>query len=191
MLFSTDPTRSNSGNQFASLMTTVLADGASTGPVFEEAVATVAGIYRRMGYTEHSSSDLFEQYLRMGMGAKPIVAGYENQLVEFAAENVELWQRLEGQPIRPVVLYPEPTVYSSHILLAMNERGRALIAALADPDLQTIAWRRHGFRSGFALANDPVILPVAGIPETIGKVVPMPPFAAVEAMLIAVGGDGG
>jgi len=189
MLTSTDPTRSNSGNQFASLMTVVLADGATSGPAFDAAVEQVAGIYRRMGYTEGSSSTLFEQYLRQGMGAFPLIAGYENQLIEFAAADPELWRSLEERDIRPVVLYPEPTVFSSHIFLAMTEPGRSVLAALADPELQELAWSRHGFRSGFAPSNDPAILPVAGIPDTVTMVVPMPPFAAVERVLAAISGE--
>ena len=188
MVTSTDPTRSNSGNQFASLMTVVLADGDAGGAAMDEAVAQVAGIYRRMGYTEGSSSTLFEQYLRQGMGAFPLVAGYESQLIEFAAADPELWASLEGREIRPVVLYPEPTVFSSHILLAMNDGGRTVIEALSDQEVQDLAWSQHGFRSGFAPSNDPSILPVAGIPETVGMIVPMPPFAAVERLLAAVGG---
>ena len=30
---------------------------------------------------EASSSDLFDQFLKTGMGAKPVIAGYENQLL--------------------------------------------------------------------------------------------------------------
>jgi hypothetical protein len=188
MVTSTDPTRSNSGNQFASLMAVVLADGETDGPAFDRAVAQVADIYRRMGYTEGSSSTLFEQYLRQGMGAFPLTAGYESQLIEFAAADPDLWESLEGREIRPVVLYPEPTVFSSHIFLAMTEESRAVIEALSDQEVQDIAWSQHGFRSGFAPANDPSILPLAGIPDTVAMVVPMPPFAAIERILAAVGG---
>ncbi len=188
MIVSTDPARSNSGNQFAALVVAVLAQGETAGPAFDGAVAVFAEIYRRMGYTEGSSSVLFEQYLRQGLGAFPIVAGYENQLIEFAATDPEQWQALEGRAIRPVVLYPEPTVYSSHVFLAMTEPGRAVLAALLDPEIQDLAWRRHGFRSGFAAASDPAALPVGGIPETLGMIVPMPPFAAIESILAAIAG---
>ncbi len=186
IVFSTNPLRSNSGNQFASLITQVLAGGETAGPDLEEAVRRVAGIYRRMGYLESSSSTLFEQYLRQGMGAYPLVAGYESQLIEFAAADVEQWTGLEGRDTRPVVLYPEPTVYSSHILMATTDSGRALVEALQDPELQDIAWSRHGFRSGFSVTSDPSILPVSGIPDAIDKVEPMPPFGVVERLLNAI-----
>jgi hypothetical protein len=70
----------------------------------------------------------------------------------------------------------------------MTDGARTVIEALADEDVQDIAWARHGFRSGFAPANDPSILPLAGIPDTVGMIVPMPPFAAIEQLLAAVGG---
>ncbi|NBB82692.1 MAG: hypothetical protein GVY28_04735 [Alphaproteobacteria bacterium] len=187
MVTSTNPLFSNSGNQFAMLATMVLSDGETTGPAFDDAVGKVASIYERMGYTERSSSTLFEQYLRQGMGAYPIVAGYESQLIEFAAADRDLWQSLEGREIRPVILYPEPTVFSSHVLLAMGEPGRAVIEALRDERLQDLAWAQHGFRSGFAASNDPSILPLAGIPDQVGMVIPMPPFTAVQAILTAIG----
>lgn len=186
MVFSTDPTRSNSGNQFAVLSATVLAGGETDGPAFDDAVGRIADLYRRMGYTEGSSSTLFEQYLRQGMGAFPIIAGYENQLIEFAAANRSHWDALEDRSIRPVILYPEPTVYSSHVFMAMDDVGRNVVEALADPELQDLAWRAHGFRSGFAAANDPTSLPVSGVPESLGMIVPMPPFDAVERILQAV-----
>ena len=69
---------------------------------------------------EHSSGDLFEQYLKTGMGAKPMIAGYENQMIEFAIENPNDWNMVKEQV---AVLYPEPTVWSSHPLIALNEKG--------------------------------------------------------------------
>ena len=44
---------------------------------------------------ETSSSDLFNQFLRMGVGAKPIIAGYENQLLEYAAENPDDYEKIK------------------------------------------------------------------------------------------------
>ncbi len=186
---STDPNLSNSGNQFASLVTMVLADQRSEGPAFRGAVDEVAAMYERIGFMEGSSSTLFEQYLRQGLGAYPLAAGYENQLVEFAIADTEQWQSLEGRDIRPVVLYPEPTVYSSHVVLAMTDAGRRFIDAMQDRELQDIAWAQHGFRSGFAASQDPSALPVSGIPESVGQIVPMPPVAAVTAILTAIGDD--
>ena len=42
---------------------------------------------------ESSSSDLFDQFLKTGMGAKPLIAGYESQLLEFAVQEPETWEQ--------------------------------------------------------------------------------------------------
>lgn len=45
------------------------------------------------------------------------------------------------------VLYPDPTIYSDHPLLAVTKNGSRLIDGLADIEIQTIAWKKYGFRS--------------------------------------------
>ena len=55
--------------------------------------AQAADDFRNLGYMESSSSDLFDQFLKTGIGAKPIAAGYENQILEFAVEDPDTWSR--------------------------------------------------------------------------------------------------
>ena len=94
---------------------------------------------------ESSSSDLFDQFLKTGMGAKPLIAGYENQLLEFAVENPDTWEQIKGDI---VIMYPTPTVWSSHVYIALDEAGTAGTDALLDEDIQRLAWEKHGFRTG-------------------------------------------
>ena len=94
---------------------------------------------------ETSSADLFDQFLKTGMGAKPLIACYENQLLEFSVENPEVWQQVHDDI---VMLYPTPTVWSSHIYIALDEAGTAGIDALLDEEIQRLAWEKHGFRTG-------------------------------------------
>ena len=170
---STDPTKSNSGFMFAGL----LADIANGGEVADEAslpktLPTVKTFFSRLGYLEGSSGDLFDQFLKMGEGANPMIVGYENQLTEFSIQNAQ-YQDLLRKRIQ--VLYPRPTVYSSHPLIALTPAGSQLLQALHDPNLQKIAWEKHGFRSGLiGVQNDPQVLQVVGIPDTIQNVIPMP-----------------
>ena len=50
-----------------------------------------------------------------------------------------------------------------------------LLEAPNDPDSRRIAWERHGFRSGMiGVKNDPSVLNVVGIPESIDAVMPLP-----------------
>ncbi|HHX37953.1 MAG TPA: hypothetical protein GX717_08240, partial [Clostridiaceae bacterium] len=142
----TDPTKSNSGNMFSGLLANSLNGGSV---VTEQSVAKVLPdleqIFASLGYMETSSADLFQQYLSTGYGSKTMVAGYENQLLEFAAEHPDVWQQVKDDI---VILYPNPTVWSTHIMISLTEEGNTLIEALQDPEIKEIAWRRHGFRTG-------------------------------------------
>jgi hypothetical protein len=133
---------------------------------------TIKQIFTRLGYMPSSSHDLFQQYLTKGVGDKPIIVGYENQVVEFSLQNPKLWPKVQDK-VR--ILYPQPTVWSSHPLIILQEKANTLIEALQDEEIQKIAWEQHGFRSGLAgVQNDPNVLNIAGIPESITYVVPMP-----------------
>ncbi|NWF55010.1 MAG: hypothetical protein HXY45_09480 [Syntrophaceae bacterium] len=181
----TDPLKSNSGNQFAGLVASILNGGEL---VDEQAVGKVLPqvnrLFGRVGYMEHSTGVLFEQFLRTGIGAHPIIVGYENQLIEFGLQNKDIWEVVKGK-VR--ILYPVPTVWSSHIIIATNAKAASLIKALEDPEVQRIAWTRHGFRTGLAgVRNDPKVLTVAGIPERIEKVIPMPSPAVMERIIAAL-----
>jgi hypothetical protein len=186
MVFSTDPRHSNSGNQFATLVAMMMAGGQQDAEAIRPVLPKVATLFRRMGYMERSSFDLFDQYLRTGMTAKPIIAGYENQLIEFAGAQPDLWKQIETQPVRPVILYPEPTVYASHVALAFSEKGVRAIDALRDPKLLELAWSAHGFRAGFAGSAAPSDLPIRGVPVTVPQVIPSPPAEVVEEIIAAL-----
>jgi hypothetical protein len=188
MLFSTDPTKSNSGFMFAGLLANVLNGGEVVGDnSVGQVLPAVKQLFDRMGYTEPSSGKLFDLYIEEGMGAKPIIVGYENQLVEYALAHKDKWPAVQAMAVHPVILYPEPTVYSSHPLMTLAPEADALIAALQDADLQRIAWEQHGFRSGFVgVINDPAGLGIAGLSPTVAKVMPMPSPRTMTAILAAL-----
>jgi len=190
MLFSTDPTKSNSGFMFAGLLANVLNGGEIVGDnSVGQVLPTIKRLFERMGYMEPSSGQLFDTYIEQGMGAKPIIVGYENQLVEYALAHKDKWPSVQAMPIHPVVLYAEPTVYSSHPLMTLAPEADALITALQDADLQRLAWEHHGFRSGFVgVINDPAGLGIAGLSPTIAKVMPMPSPRTMTAILAALQG---
>jgi len=172
-LIPTDPTLSNSGNLFAGLLANMLVGG----EVAQETdLATVIPLlsrfFARQGYMEHSTGFLFEQFLNKGMGSYPMIVGYENQIVEFSLQNPQVWERVKSK-LR--ILYPVPTVWSSHTLITLTDEAKPLISALQDPEIQKIGWEAHGFRSGVVgIENDPRIFDVAGIPAEITQVMPLP-----------------
>lgn len=174
---STDPARSNSGLLFAALVATLLNGESPDEEEMKRLAPRVAALFRRLGYMEHSTGVLFEQYLRIGPGQYPMILGYENQLVEFRLENPELWKSLEG---RVRVLYPVPTIWSSHPLIALDAPGESLLRALREPELQAIAWKRHGFRTGLgSSSDDAAALGIRGMPREIAHSLPLPGVGAI------------
>ena len=175
----TDPARSNSGNMFAALLANSLNGGKTVDEsTIEEVLPRLKEIFSRTGYMETSSSDLFNQFLRMGVGAKPMIAGYESQLIEYAAENPDGYAKIKDDI---VVIYPTPTVWSTHIYIALDDAGKSGIEALTDPEVQRLAWEKHGFRTGdYYGASESS---VAGISDTIATVMNMPSYSVMKRII--------
>ncbi|MCB1050397.1 MAG: substrate-binding domain-containing protein [Acidobacteria bacterium] len=181
-IHATDPASSNSGNMFAALLATVMNDGRVVSDADLEAILPrLSDYYKRMGYLENSSSDLFESFLNTGVGAHPIIVGYENQLIEFLLENPN-FRDLIRKKVR--IIYPQPTFWSSHPVLGLTAGGKQFAEAMKDSQIQELAWQRHGFRS--ALRNDiprVAALEGLGIPATIQSVAPLPPASAMLRLI--------
>ena len=199
----TDPVRSNSGNMFAGLLANVLCGGVADADSVETVLPRLKAIFEKLGYMEASSSDLFDQFLKTGiklgymeasssdlfdqflktgMGAKPVIAGYENQLLEFAVENPEDWAQLKDDI---VLLYPTPTVWSSHVYIALDEAGEAGI--LLDEEVQRLAWENHGFRTEVSGTDaDEDHFGVPHLAAEITQVAAMPSYAAMEKIIAAL-----
>ena len=181
-IFSTDPRKSNSGNMWAGLLANLLNGGTVvTAETLPEVLPELQKYFRAMGYMEHSSGDIFENFLSQGMGPRPIIVGYENQLVELVLAHPESADYIKDK-IR--ILYPEPTVFSSHPLISLKPACKRLVTALQDKEVQTLAWRAHGFRSGLmGVENDPSVLSVAGIPSNVDLVIPLPRATEMQAII--------
>jgi hypothetical protein len=93
-------------------------------------------------------------------------------MVEFVTENARYSDLIKS---KIKVIYPEPTIFASHPLISLKPACKRLAEALVDPVLQQIAWAEHGFRTGLiGVENDPALITVSKMPETIALVVPMP-----------------
>ena len=178
----TDPVKSNSGNLFSGLLASILNNGQvvnreSLTPVLPEVKTYFAGA----GYMQESSAYLFNQYMNTGEGAAPMIVGYENQMIEFAAQRPDVWNTVKP---RVRILYCTPTVWSAHTLIALNDRARVLLTALQDPDIQAIAWQKHGFRTGVpGIVNDAESVSVGGVPQQISQVIPTPAPDVMETII--------
>lgn len=185
-VFTSDPTLSNSGNMFFGLLATALNDGvvpdeASIEPILPQ----LQELYRRLGTMPESSADIFDSFMKTGMGAKPLMAGYESQVIGYAAKYPRDVPAI-NEHVR--ILYPKPTVWSSHPLIARNATCATLIDALKDDRVQTLAWERYGFRTGTVGTQNPKALPVSGIPERIGAIVVRPSVAVVDRIVDTLSG---
>lgn len=171
-IISTDPTRSNSGNLFYGLLANLLlGEGeVATDQTIEDVLPDLKAYYDRQGNQQSSTGFLFEQFLAKGKGEYPIIVGYENQLIEFLIEKDD--PDLRASILERIrIIYPRPTVWAEHTVIALTENGEQFMAALEDEDLQKIAWEEHGFRSGLSgISNDPNVLEGAHLSPAIENI---------------------
>lgn len=181
-IHTTDPGKSNSGNMFSGLVANMLNGNRVVTPATVDAILPdLEKIFAKIGYMETSSSDLFSLFLTTGMGNKPIVAGYENQLLEFSALHPEEWDNVKSDI---VIMYPTPTVWSSHIFIALDADGERLMTALRDERLQKIAWERHGFRTGvYGSSSQQNNFDVPGVAEQITQIIQMPNYRSMSEIV--------
>ncbi len=182
-ILSTDPHHSNSGNIFYGLLANVLNNGEVVNQATVETVlAQVKSYYDRMGFQQKSSGDVFDVFIS-NRYTNPLLVGYENQLIEYAINNSDDYTiKFLKEKVR--TLYPQPTVWSSHPMIALNENGLRLMEALKDPEIQTIAWEQHGFRSSVkGVPNDPAQHQVSGLPEDITSIIQMPSAGTMDMIL--------
>ena len=185
-VFTSDPTASNSGNMFFGLLATALNGGAvPDATAIQPILPKLKALYGRLGTMPESSGDIFDSFMKTGMGAKPLMAGYESQIVGYATKHPGDVQAINDH-VR--ILYPKPTVWSSHPLIARTQKCAVLIDALKDERAQKIAWERYGFRTGTVGTQSPKSLPVKGIPEQIGSIVPRPSVEVVDLMIDTLSG---
>jgi hypothetical protein len=141
-------------------------------------------MHQKMGYQENSTGILFDNYLNQGIGAYPVIAGYESQVIEFYKQNEEIQDRLMDQIS---IFIPEPTIWSNHTFIAISDAGEKLMHALMDEKIQEIAWESYGFRTGVAGINlDTRILQSLGLPEKILNSITSPSGTVLEQLISAL-----
>lgn len=141
---STDVRSSNSAAMYLALASYVLnGQQVVQSPAdLERVMPQVAPLFLRQGFQESSSAGPFEDYLALGMGKAPLLVAYESQLVEFLLRHP---QRRSGEM---VMLYPQPTLYSKHVLVPYTPAGDRVGQLLeSDPQLRALA-QEYGFRTG-------------------------------------------
>ncbi|MEL7623869.1 MAG: hypothetical protein AAGU12_09800 [Clostridiales bacterium] len=166
---STDPVTSSPGATYYGLLLSILNEGTVTENTVHLALPALKEFYEFSGFMNNTPADLFDLYLRTGMGAKPLIVDYEKSMLEFAVNNPEGYKQVRD---RVRILYPEPTIWNSHCLLTLTEQGNRYLQALNDPAIKKIAWEQYGFRTGFMGGDSLGELPVDGVAAELTSIVP-------------------
>jgi len=184
-IVSTDPNKSNSGFMFAGLAASLLSGDVVMLETLDRINTDVATVFRRMGFKPPSSGKLFDDYIGGGVGAQPLIVGYENQLVEWVLQDAERWKRVEANaPAKPVILYPQPTVFSAHPLISIDRQADDLIDALMSETVLEMAWEDHGFRGPLGtIGKARNALLEQRLIDRIDAVLPMPDAPVMMALL--------
>jgi hypothetical protein len=105
------------------------------------ALGRVKALVEAQGLMRTGSDSAFEQWVIQQTGG--LLAGCEIQLLQ--------WITTRNGGVVPegiATLYPEPTIFNDHPILALTQDGKKLIQAVEDDAVQDIAWKKYGFRSG-------------------------------------------
>lgn len=179
LIKSTNIASSNSAAMYLSLAS-YLANGKSVvenDSQIAQVLPQVTPLFSGQGYMAGSSATPFEDYLNKGQGDSPLVMIYEAQFLAQAQQG----------GVRPdmVLLYPEPTIYTDHTLIAMNDKGKKLGEALTDdPDLQKLAIK-YGFRNKAGDQFNQMLKDknLTFVPNVLNEVIDPPSYEVLEKMI--------
>ena len=162
---STDPVTSSPGATYYGLLLSIMCDGEITDEAVAENLPKLKEFYTKSGYMNNTPADLFELYLKTGVGGKPMIVDYEKSVLDFANSNPDGWEQVKD---KMRILYPTPTIWNSHCIASFDEAGDEYYEAYEDKEIQQIAWSKYGFRTGVTGGNyDVTQVNVKGIPQSI------------------------
>lgn len=165
---STDPVSSSPGATYYGLLLSVLSEGEINDENLEKNLSKLKEFYKKSGYMNNTPADLFERYLKTGMGGEPMIVDYEKSIIDFANSNEAGFNQVKDEI---VILYPKPTIWNSHCLAIFSENGKKLYEAINDSRISQIAWEKYGFRTGVTGGVYDVSKLQIGIPNNINSTV--------------------
>ena len=165
---STDPVSSSPGATYYGLLLSILSGGEINDATIEANLKKLKVFYQKSGYMNNTPADLFERYLKTGMGGEPMIVDYEKSIIDFANSNPTGFNQVKDDI---VVLYPKPTIWNSHCLTIFSENGKKLLQAFEDEEISKIAWEKYGFRTGVTGTSVSVNDLGIGIPSKITSTV--------------------
>ena len=166
---STDPVSSSPGATYYGLLLSIMCGGEVTENNIEQNLPKLKEFYEKSGYMNNTPADLFDMYLKTGVGAKPMIVDYEKSIIDFANSNPDGYAQVKD---KMRILYPVPTIWNSHCIATLTENGNKYYEAFNDKDIQQLAWSKYGFRTGVTGGNyDVTSVGVSGVPQTIDTTV--------------------
>lgn len=165
---STDPVTSSPGATYYGLLLSILCESQVTENNVQNNLPKLKDFYIKSGYMNNTPADLFERYLKTGMGGEPMIVDYEKSIIDFANSNPDGFEQVKDN-IR--ILYPTPTIWNSHCIASFTENGNIYYKAFEDPEIQKIAWERYGFRTGITGGNYDVSKFGIGVPQSVTSTV--------------------
>lgn len=165
---STDPVTSSPGATYYGLLLSIMCESSINDESLAKNLPKLKEFYEKSGYMNNTPADLFERYLKTGMGGEPMIVDYEKSIIEFANKNPDGFAQVKDN-IR--VLYPTPTIWNSHCIATFDEAGNKFYSAFEDKDVQEIAWSKYGFRTGITGGKYDVSKLGIGMPQTISSTV--------------------
>lgn len=179
LITSTDIRRSNSAAMYLALSSYVLNGNRIVQSGYSnELVSQLERLFFEQGFTEYSSEAPFEDYLVMGMGKAPMVMIYEAQ---FITQTVRASSTLSSDM---VLVYPEPSIFTKHILVAFTPGAERLGEALEnDEELQKLAIE-YGLRnSNIAYQREFWEQHNIQLPQNLINVIEPPTYEVVEGII--------
>lgn len=162
---STDPVTSSPGATYYGLLASIMGGGKVTDENIDEILPKLKEFYKKSGYMNNTPADLFQLYLKTGVGAKPMIVDYEKSIIDFANADPEGYKSVKDK-IR--ILYPSPTIWNSHCIASLSDNGNIYYDVFEDKNVQQLAWEKYGFRTGVTGGNyDVSKVIVKGIPQSI------------------------
>ncbi len=167
---SIDPVKSSPGATYYGLLLAILSKGEVNEANVKKNMPKLKELYIKSGNMKFTPADLFQEYLRAGMGAQKIIVDYEKSIVDFSNSNRKGFDQVKDR-IR--ILYPKPTSWNNHCYMYFTENGEILYKAFEENErIQQIAWEKYGFRTGVTGGKYDVSKIGIPVPQEITSTVP-------------------
>ena len=126
---SIDPVKSSPGATYYGLLLGILSHGEITEEHVKANMPKLKDLYIKSGNMRFTPADLFQEYLRAGMGTQKIIVDYEKSIIDFSNSNRKGFDQVKDR-IR--ILYPKPTSWNNHCYMYFTENGEILYKAILE-----------------------------------------------------------